>query len=148
MRGRLGSAILATFALCLPGTGLGLPDNRGGGKIAPGPHASQQQLVIVNESHIRVAQLYVSSPSDDEWGKDRLGEHALAVTDSVTLTLAAKPVDLENSFDLLLIDSEEEICALYDIPIPDDRVFTLTAECLLECQSAREVVYADLERPC
>jgi hypothetical protein len=92
MRWRLAGCGLAAALLAAPA-------------IAEMPVAVQgplgdRELTVLNSSQRPINEVYVSPQSADQWGQDRLGEHMLAVGDSLRLHLGRTR---ECLFDALVV---------------------------------------------
>ncbi len=75
--------------------------------FAPVAHAANQDFKIINKTSHTIENIYVSSATEEKWGKDLLGEQVLDPGETFTVTF--------NGYD-------EDECA-FDVRVEDDKTF-------------------------
>jgi hypothetical protein len=105
------------------------------GLLASGPllaDRSLSQVTITNNSNWAIHQLFLSPTSDNEWGKDQLGEHVIDANGG-TFTLNRIPCD---DYDVRLVDEDGDVCVVGGVGLCGDKdTWQITNDDLLSCQA-------------
>ena len=87
---------------------------------------------IVNKSKWVIAEIYLSSVDDEEWGPDQLQQHVINPGESFTLSKI--PCD---SWDVKLVDDEGDECVVGAVDIcGGSDTWVINSKDLVACQAA------------
>ncbi len=95
-----------------------------------GGEANSSDVTIVNDSNYTIYYLYVSPTSDNMWGEDQLGSEVISANGG-SFTLTNIPCD---SYDVRLVDEDEDECVVEGVDICVDSGWHITNEDLLSCE--------------
>jgi hypothetical protein len=87
------------------------------------------ELTVVNKSKYVIHQLYVALSKSKKWGSDQLGNHSINTDERFTI----KNIP-EGTYDLKLVDEDDDSCVASGINFDRDKEWTLTNEIIENCE--------------
>jgi hypothetical protein len=97
------------------------------------PVASQNShyVRIENNTGYDIHEVRLSSTSNPYWGGDRLGRDVLEDGEYFSLSVP------NGSYDLKLVDEDDDLCVVHNISIYSNQNWNLTPTWLLRCEFTR-----------
>jgi hypothetical protein len=91
--------------------------------------ASAVDLTVVNRSKYTIHELYVALSKSKKWGSDQLGNHSIGTGERFTI----KNIP-EGTYDLKLVDEDDDSCLASGINFDHDKEWTLTNAIIENCE--------------
>ncbi|HET9031506.1 MAG TPA: hypothetical protein VFN25_01240 [Dokdonella sp.] len=101
---------------------------------APAIAAKHSKVIIVNQSHWAIHELYFSPTDESEWGDDQLGDDVIESGEKFTLN--GVPCD---KWDVRVVDEDGDECVIENVGLcADTDKWVIKDSDLLACQAATD----------